>query len=405
MKTFYFRAINREGKRIEDSRSAADQPSLLLLLQNEGLFPEEISENAPRNFRWGPDQFKRQRLSDKQILLLTRELHTLLESGLALDKALLIMTDLTQSDQRLSAVIANILQRIKDGAQLSEALTAQEDSFSPFYINLVRAGEAGGSLTQVLARLTRYLENSKELKDTVSTSMMYPIILLIMAIGSLLLLLAFVVPQFSEMFESAGKELPVPTQIVVGLAEVVRSYWWLIPIAFFAAQSVLLRMKADSKRRSHWDARLLKLPLIGELLLKLQVASFCRTLATLLENGVNLLTGLGIAQATVSNQFIKEKLGIASQNLKGGGSLSQPLEEAHVFPVLTIQMIKIGEESGQLAEMLDRIATIYDKDIKISVQRILALLEPIMIVSLGLIIGGIIVSILMAILSINDLAV
>jgi general secretion pathway protein F len=404
MKTFYFKAIDRAGKKIASSRVALDQRHLLEALQSEGLYPEQISETPPNGLQWGFSLSKRARLSDKQILLLTRELHTLLESGLALDRALIILMDLTQSDPKLSGLIATILQKIKDGAQFSEALSAQQGAFSPFYINLVHAGEAGGSLTQVLARLTRYLENSRDLKDTVSTAMMYPAILMIMAVSSLLLLLAFVVPQFTEMFESAGKDLPVPTQIVVALADGVRSYWWLIPISLLLGQRAIIQIKNDPKRRSIWDARLLQIPLIGELLLKLQVASFCRTLATLLENGVTLLTGLSIVQGTLSNQFIKEKIAAAGQSLKGGGNLSQPLDDAGIFPVLTVQMIKIGEESGQLAEMLDRIATIYDKDIKVSVQRLLALLEPLMIVTLGLIIGGIIVSILMAILSINDLA-
>lgn len=256
----------------------------------------------------------------------------------------------------------------------------------------------------VLDRLTKYLESSKELKDTVTTAMIYPLILVIMAFSSLLLLLTFVVPQFTEMFDSAGKELPLPTQIVVGTADAIRDFWWVaIPIGLLVSSWVKYQ-RSDPVRRLVWDGWMLRLPLFGDLILKFQVASFSRTLATLMSNGVPLLAALSIVKDTLDNRLVGQKLELAVTSLKEGGGLTAPLMEAQIFPSLAMQMIKLGEESAQLPEMLDRVATTYDKEIKISIQRLLALLEPILIVGLGIMIGGIIISILMAILSVNDLA-
>jgi general secretion pathway protein F len=225
-----------------------------------------------------------------------------------------------------------------------------------------------------------------------------------MAVASLLLLLTFVVQQFTELFESAGKELPLPTQIVVGVAALLRDFWWALPVVGILVISYARFQLADRDRRYVWDRRLLKLPMVGDLIKKVTVANFSRTLATLLGNGVTLLTALTIVKDTVGNLVVAEKIGVAVESLKQGGGLSAPLIESGLFPSLAIQMIKLGEESGHLDQMLDRVATTYDKEVKTAIQRLLALLEPALIVGLGIMIAGIIISILMAILSVNDLA-
>jgi general secretion pathway protein F len=404
MPLYIYKAVNREGETIEEQREAADEGSLLLALQGEGLLPIRISPAKSRPLALLRLGRRGARISHKQISLFTRELLTLLQAGLPLDRALVVLLDLTAREPEFNAMIGKILDKVKGGAQLSDALDAQGGVFSRFYLNLIRAGEAGGALEVVLERLTQFLESSKELRDTVTTALIYPAILVTMAVGSLLLLLTFVVPQFTEMFENAGKELPVPTQIVVGTAEAIRSYWWtLIPVAAGVVAWVRYQ-RADPVRRLVWDGWMLKLPLFGDLVLKLQVASFSRTLATLLSNGVPLLAGLSIVKETLNNRVVAEKIGLAAESLKQGGGLSAPLMEAELFPSLAMQMIKLGEESGHLAEMLDRVAVVYDKEIKISIQRLLALLEPVLIVGLGIMIGGIIMSIMLAILSVNDLA-
>lgn len=404
MPLYVYKAVNREGETIEEEREAADEGALLLALQGEGLLPIRISPARSRPFAWLRPGRRGARVSEKQVTLFTRELLTLLQAGLPLDRALTVLLELTAQEPEFNAMVGKVLEKVKGGAQLSDALEAQGGVFSRFYLNLIRAGEAGGALEVVLDRLVQFLDSAKELKDTVTTALIYPAILVLMAIGSLLLMLTFVVPQFTEMFESAGKELPLPTQIVVGIAEAIRGYWWTAIPVILAISAWVRYQRSDPVRRLVWDGWMLKLPLFGDLIIKFQVASFSRTLATLLNNGVSMLAALSIVRETLNNRLVAEKIGLAAESLKRGGGLTAPLMEAELFPSLAMQMIKLGEESGHLSEMLDRVAITYDKEIRISIQRLLALLEPVLIVGLGIMIGGIIVSILMAILSVNDLA-
>lgn len=404
MPLYFYKAVNREGETLEAEREAADEAALLLALQGEGLLPIKIAPASSKPFAWLRFGVKKSGVSRKDIALFTHELLTLLQAGLPLDRALVVLLELTETQPNLNAMIAKVLEAVKGGAQLSDALERQTGVFSRFYLNLIRAGEAGGALEQVLERLSDYLDRSRELRETVTTAMIYPAILVTMAAASLLLLLTFVVPQFTEMFESAGKELPLPTQVVVGVASALRDYWWALPLLFMGVASYFRYQMADRDRRYVWDRRLLALPLVGDLIKKITVANFSRTLATLLGNGVTLLTALTIVKDTLNNLVVAEKIDLAVESLKQGGGLSAPLIESGLFPTLAIQMIKLGEESGHLDQMLDRVASTYDKEVKTAIQRMLALLEPVLIVGLGIMIAGIIISILMAILSVNDLA-
>ena len=237
-----------------------------------------------------------------------------------------------------------------------------------------------------------------------STALIYPIILVIMAVGSVFLLLTFVVPQFTEMFESAGKELPISTQIVVGTAEWLQSYWWALFIAGSATFFAMRYEMSVGPRKAQWDRLILSLPLFGEIIRNINTTNFTRTLGTLLSNGVPILTALGIVKGTLSNLVLLNALSEAEENLKQGRDMSSALIESGQFPKMATQMIKMGEETGKMEEMLERTATTYDKQLKITIERMLAMLEPILIVTLGLLIAGIIISILSAILSVNDLA-
>jgi general secretion pathway protein F len=404
MPLYFYKAVGRDGESIEAEREAADETALLLALQNEGLLPIRIAPASSKPFAWLRLGRAKGAISHKEIALLTHELLTLLQAGLPLDRALTTLLELTVQQANLNALIGRVLEAVKGGAQLSDALEQQSGVFSRFYLNLIRAGEAGGALELVLERLSVYLERSKELRDTVTTAMIYPAILVTLSALSLILLLTFVVPQFTEMFESAGKELPVPTQVVVGIAEFLRDYWWARPLVVVGIASFFRAQLNDPDRRYVWDRRFLKIPAVGDLLIKIEVANFSRTLATLLTNGVSLLTAMGIVKETLGNKVVAEKVSLAIESLKQGGGLSAPLMEAEMFPTLALQMIKLGEDSGKLDEMLDRVAATYDKEIRNAIQRLLTLLEPILIVGLGIMIGGIIISILMAILSVNDLA-
>jgi general secretion pathway protein F len=404
MALYLYKAVSRDGESQESEREAADEGALVAALQAEGLIPIWVRPVDGGGFSLGLFRARRVRFGHKDISLFTRELLTLLQAGLPLDRALNVLLDLTASEPKLHALIDRILKLVKGGAQLSDALDAQGGVFTRFYVNLVRAGEAGGALDVVLERLSEYLERTKELRDTVVTALIYPVILLVMSVVSLMVLLLFVVPQFMELFESAGKELPVPTQIVVGLAEALRGYWWLIALVVVGTVLLLKAQLADPRYRPGWHRRLLWAPLVGDLVRKIETSSFSRTLATLLQNGVPLLTSLSIVRETLNNIAAAERLEIAVVSVKEGSGLAVPMAEVGWLPTLAVQMIKLGEESGHLPDMLERVANTYDKEVRTAVQRLLALLEPILIVGLGIVIAGIIASILMAILSVNDLA-
>jgi general secretion pathway protein F len=404
MPLFSYKAVSRDGESMEGEWESADEATLVAALQAEGFIPIQVKLAGARLLPWGGPRASRLKLSHKEIMLFTRELLTLLQAGLPLDRAMAVLLDLTAHEPKLNALLDRVLKSVKGGTQLSEALDAQGGVFSRFYVNLIRAGEAGGALEQVLQRLTEYLERSKELRDTVVTAMIYPAILLVMATGSLMVLLLFVVPQFMELFESAGKELPLPTQIVIAVAEGLQNWWWLILLVVAGIVLVLRSQLADPRHRPALDRRLLWAPLVGELVRKLETSSLSRTLGTLLQNGVPLLTAMAIVKETLNNRAAAERVESVIGVIKQGGGLSAPMAEVGWLPELAIQMIKLGEESGHLPEMLERVADTYDKEVKITVQRLLALLEPILIVGLGVVIAGIIASIMMAILSVNDLA-
>ena len=404
MALFVYKAVTRDGEVVEEHLEAENEQALIKALQLDGMMPIKVSlasSNPLYLLKLGKDPNK---LPQKDILLFTSELETLLGAGLPLDKSLLVLMDLTEDNAKLNKMISQVLEGVKGGSTLANALEAQTNVFSKFYLNMIRAGELGGSLEDVLSRLAEYLERSKELKDTVGTALIYPTILLVMSVASIFMMLIFVVPQFTEMFESAGKELPLSTQVVVGLAEFLQKYWWVIISAVLFLMVYVNYQMIDPVRKKRWDSRILQLPLVGKIILNMETANMSRTMGTLLGNGVSILTALTIVQETVGNLVLAEAVGEAAGKLKQGQNMSAALVESNQFPKLAMQMIKMGEETGRLEEMLLRVANIYDKQLRVAITRMLALLEPALIISLGLIIAGIIVSILMAILSVNDLA-
>lgn len=404
MSLFTYKAINNLGETEEGVRDAPDEQFLIGALQAEGYIPIRVAPASAKSFLGLSIGARQSKLSQKEIALFTGELATLLDSGLPLDKSLTVLIDLAEDNERLSKLIGRVLEKVKGGSSLADALEKQPGVFSRFYLNMIRAGEAGGSLGEVLNRLTEYLERSRELKDTVSTALIYPAILLIMSLASLFVMLIFVVPQFTEMFESAGKALPLSTQIVVGLAEWLQSYWWILVGAAVVITSYMRFQLADPVTKKVWDGRFLKLPLAETVLLNKETANISRTLGTLLGNGVSILSALAIVRETVDNLVLVDTIQKAEEELKQGKRMSDALLKTGIFQKMAMQMIKMGEETGHLEEMLMRVAEIYDKQLKVSIQRMLALLEPALIVTLGLMIAGIIVSILLAILSVNDLA-
>jgi general secretion pathway protein F len=275
--------------------------------------------------------------------------------------------------------------------------------FSRFYVNMVRAGEMGGALDQTLARLSEYLERSKELKDSVVSALIYPALLVILAIASLMLLMVYVIPQFTPMFEDFGGELPWLTRVVIAVGDLLKNFWWGL-IAIFVIGVLWFRgQMRKPATRLKWDRRFLGLKWIGDAIAKIEMARLARTTGTLLVNGVPLLSAISIARNVMTNTVLREDVGEAAKNVKTGAPLARALDESGHFPRLALQMINVGEETGQLDEMLLKVATTYDREVRTTIDRLMAMLVPALTLGLAAVIGIIVMSVLMAILSINEL--
>lgn len=406
MPLFHYKAVSPSGELLEGVLEARVQEAVIEHLQAMGyvtLRAEEASSaRAPGEVKRSR-RFVRQRIGADQIILVTRELASLLNAGLALDRALEVLSGIT-GDEAVRDMLIRIRDEVRGGATLSAALANQSGIFSRLYLSMVRAGEAGGAQGKVLLRLSEHLERADELRATVVSALIYPTILVAVSAISVMTLLIFVVPQFTQLLEESGKTLPLPTQIVVNTGNFLRAYWWAILAAGAAAVYLFRRGLQDPAARLRWDAWLLRLPLGGDLIAKVEVARFARTLATLLGNGVALLPGLSIAGETLGNTVLAEALVRVTAEVKAGRGLGRPMLQEGLFPKLAVHMVMVGEETGRLEETLLRTADVYDREVERSLKRVLVLLEPALILGLAVVIAGIILSILLALLSVNELA-
>jgi len=407
MPKFKYKAVAGNGEIVQGEMEAPEQSAVITRLQTSGHLPlsaEQLDASHATSPLQRINLFKKNKITTKDIRILTSELATLLKAGLPLDHALLTLENLSQS-LPVKTMVHDIHTRVQGGSSLSAAMEAQNSVFNPLYLNMVRAGEAGGALDILFARLAEYLDRSAELRSTIMSALIYPLILFFIAILSVFALLFFVVPQFVPLFEDAGQTLPLPTQIVFGTAEILQSYWWsLLGLLAFLVW-FMDRQLRDPVKRLYWDTRMLKLPLFGELIVKMEVARFARTLGTLLMNGVPMLASARIVRDVLMNQVISREMDTVSASLEQGRGLARPLAESGQFPQLAVELIQVGEETGQLEEMLMKVADIYDEESRTTVKRLLTLLEPVLIIGLGTLIALIIISILVAILSLNELVI
>lgn len=405
MPLYRYKAVTPSGETQEGDMEGSAQAAVVERLQGMGLIPIRVVEGAAKANEQtnGKGLFRRSRISQDDVAVFTQEIATLLKAGLPLDRCLEILIGLS-ANEAVRELMLQLREDVRGGSALSAAMEARQGVFTRFYLNMIRAGEAGGALDVVLQRLTEFMERSRELRDTVKSALIYPVILVGVSLLSVAILLMWVVPQFSQMFEDSGKALPLPTQIVIAAGDGVRNYWWLMVLIAVGAYTWFMRQLQDPTTRYRWDRRLLNMPLVGDLIGKLEVARFSRTLGTLIGNGVTLLAALSIVKETLSNTVMAGALGQVAAQLKEGKGLGKPLMETGLFPKLAVHLVMVGEETGKLQDMLIRIADIYDREVQGAVKRMLSLMEPVLILGLGLVIGGIIMSILVAILSVNDLA-
>jgi len=408
MPLYRYKAVNTAGDVAAGELDGPSESEVVERLRDQGLMPMQVvaaaGDRATAVATAGRRKslFAPRRVTRTHVLSITRELATLLRAGLPLDRALEILIGLATAEP-----VALLLQAIRDsvrgGKSLSQALDMHRDVFSRFYVNIVRAGEAGGALGVVLGRLAETMERNKELRESVVSALIYPTILIFVAVASIMVLLVFVVPTFQQTFSQAGKALPLPTQVVILVGTGLRKYWWAILLGVVASIWLFRRRLRRPEVRYRWDRRLLRAPLLGDLLAKVEVARFARTLATLLGNGVTLLSGLSIVKETMTNSVLANALDGVVTRLREGKGFGRPLIETGIYPRLATQMILVGEESGRLEEMLVRVADVFDREVATSIKRFLAVLEPVLILTLAVMVLAIVLSILMGIVGMSEL--
>ncbi len=404
MSLYRYKAVSASGEIVEGEMEARSQSMAIERLREGGLLPIDADEvGETRAAHWlSRDIFAWRRVSRAEIAVVTRELATLLGAGLPLDRSLEILIELSVAEATRK-VLARVLDRIRGGASVADAMAAEDGVFPRSYVSMVRAGEAGGTLEHVLDRLAKFMDRAQALKANVRSALIYPAILLGMAVLSVIVLLAVVLPQFRPLFEDAGQALPPATRVLVAAGDAVEAYWWLIALTIAAVVLLARWLLSRPAGRLRWDRWVLKMPLVGDLVAKIEAARFSRTLATLLGNGVAVLAAMPLVRETIGNSVIARSIDAVAGCLKEGKGLAQPLVEANVFPPLAMQLMRVGEETGHLEEMLLHVADIYDDEVKRTIDRMIALLVPLLTIFLGLLIAGIIVSILSAILSVYDL--
>lgn len=339
----------------------------------------------------------------QNVLSMTSELAVLLRAGLPLDRALKVLIDMA-SEPAMDQLMSELLTEVKGGKALSTTLQPHEDIFGTFYINMVRSGEASGHMSSVLERLVEYLESAKQTRDSVVSALIYPCILLFVAVLSIVGMLGFVVPQFETLFADMGEALPLMTQGVIAFSDFIKSWGLLLLVVAVGGGWYFRRWAATDAGRVALDGRLLKMPIAGGIIFEFEVSKFARTAGTLLGNGVSLLKAISIAIETVDNRVIKDALAVLPPAVKAGKRMSVALENTGLFTPMVIQMIRVGEESGGLGEMMLELAKVFDGHVQTGIKRGLAFLEPMLILVMGFFIALIIISILMGILSVNDLA-
>jgi general secretion pathway protein F len=399
---FYYQALTSEDKTIEGQMEAASEHAVISKLQEMGYFP--VSTQTVTEQTSGRKRLFRKELSQADILLFTQKLAVMLKAGLTLDAALALLIETADSD-KLKTVLEKVSVSIHNGMALSDALQQSSATFDRFYMNTLRAGETAGSLDVVLARLATHLEHNHAVKKSVQSALIYPAVLVAVASVTLLILLVYVVPQFQALFEDMGQALPLPTQIVIAIADGIKHYGWIALIALFGLSMLIKRTLCDTKKRMPIDKMILRLPLVADMVIRLEVGRFSRTLATLLNNGVPMLSALAVVASSLNNTVIRQAINNVKDSVHEGRGVAIALRKQAIFPPMAVQLIRVGEETGELVPMLEQVADIYDEELRDSIQRFLTLLEPLLIIGLGIIIAGIIISVLLAILSLNDFAV
>jgi general secretion pathway protein F len=405
MTVFSYKATDSQGNFVEGDIDAPDYRIAVEQIRKLQYFPIQVQEGKAQRGLSGnfdipvPGFFNR--VSPKELMSLTHQLATLIDSGLTLDTSLGNLVKLADGE-KAREVLADIHKRVHAGSAFADALAEHPKVFGRLYINMVRSGEGSGMLTETLFRLATYLEKAEDLKGNIIRAMIYPQILVFVGGAAIIFLFTFVIPRFSGLFDEMGDALPLPTKIMLGMSSMFTNYWWIMLIILIAGIVGFIQYLKTPIGRLHWDGLVLKMPLFGELVQKLEVSRFSLTMASLLKSGVPVLQALIIVKTVLSNKVIVLAMDELEQGLKSGKGLSGPLQKSGIFPQMAVHMITVGEASGSLDKMLAKVSDSYEKEVERTIKHMVSLIEPIMILLMALLIGFIVISMLLAVFSINE---
>ncbi len=399
MGTYKYRVMTKGSGVLEGKRVSASKGELLDYLKKSGHIVLKVEEvGTAKVGRFFPN-----RSVKKASIFFTQELGILLDSGISLDKSLRILSD-AQDDKKFNGMILDILEEVKAGKSLAGALSLFPDAFSGVYINMVCAGEESGVLPKVLERLGTFMEKVQKIKSETISSLIYPLFLVLFGILSVGLIVTIVIPKFTEVFEGMGVALPLSMQLLIGLGDFIKNYGWVIFIALVGMYYLIKPLMKRAGVQENLDRRKLRFPILGDVLWRIEISRFTRTLGTLLENGVSLLTSIDISKGVLSNSFLSNKIDDVKPDIKAGKGFTAPLGERAFFPGIAQHLLKVGEETGKLDDMLLKVSDNMDTDIEQRIKRLLSLVEPVLILIMGCAIGVVVVSMLSAMFSINEVS-
>ncbi len=404
MPTFTYKATDRKGIEKSGFLDAGNESQAVLKLREMNLYPLTVAETRKtekqRSIQFAPRFLHR--VKHRDVLDFTSKLSILMEAGIQLDRSLAISADLTENE-KLRDLVRDVRKNVQGGSSFGDALAKHPRVFNRLYVNMVKSGEAGGVLETILQRLSGFLESSQALRDEIVSASVYPALLVFVGGAVVVMMVSFVLPKFTVIFTNMGADLPLPTQILVAFTEFMKRGWLFIIAGITLTVIGIQQFIRTDEGRMRWDRVKLRLPLIGPLVQKIEVARFARTMGTLVRSGVPILQALSIVKETLTNEVIASSLIGVYGRLKEGGGLANPLKDTGCFPALAVHMIAVGEETGSFESMLIKVADTYENEVRVAVKRTMSMIEPLLILVMGLVIGFIVVSMLLAVFSISDM--
>ena len=386
--TFIWKGRSPNGEILAGEYVTDNKTELINYLRKRKIIITSLKQKSKQmniNLPWSG------KITVKDLGVFTRQFATMINAGLPMVQCLDILANQLEKE-RFKKVVGTVTSDVEGGSTLAEALGKHDKVFSNLYVNMVEAGEAGGILDQILLRLAVYLEKAEALTRKIKAALMYPTVVFFVAMGATIFMLMFIIPTFARMFTDFGGDLPLPTKIVMGVSDFLRAKWWLLIIVITGLVFAFKRFHATNAGKLRIDKFLLKIPVLGQVIRKGAIARFTRTLGTLISSGVPILNGLDITARTAGNKVVEQAIDATRQSISQGNTIAEPLKQSGVFPPMVTQMIGVGEQTGALDEMLEKIANFYDDEVDTAVDALTAVIEPAMIVVMGGVVGGMLVA-------------